>query len=278
MKLKMPLPAGRSYEQVLNHYKVEKAIAEKLKKASREERKLIYATMYDELFRQVPDHPRLTRRENEASTLKANRSKFALIKGFLDKSVIFAEFAPGDCKFAMEVSRRVKRAYGIDISDQRSPKDLAPDNFTLIVYNGYDLEGIPDNSIDVIFSDQFIEHLHPEDAKLHFRLAYRLLKKGGKYVFRTPHSFTGPRDISKYFSDKPEGFHLKEWTYTELWEMLKELDFSRIYSFANLKACAFRIPYVFFHITEKLGAAIPKRYAKPFSRYLFPSIRCVAVK
>jgi hypothetical protein len=62
MELRESLAPDRSYEQVLNHYLVEKAIADKLKEANREERKLIYETMYDELFEKVPDHPRLKRR------------------------------------------------------------------------------------------------------------------------------------------------------------------------------------------------------------------------
>ena len=80
MKLKRPLPSDRSFEQVKNHYIVEKAIAEKLKQANREERKFIYATMYNDLFKQVPDHSRLTRRASEELTFAANKSKFTLIK------------------------------------------------------------------------------------------------------------------------------------------------------------------------------------------------------
>lgn len=61
MELLRPLPPHRTRKQVENHYLVEKAIAERLKAASREERRLIYSTTYDELFARVPDHPRLTR-------------------------------------------------------------------------------------------------------------------------------------------------------------------------------------------------------------------------
>lgn len=64
MKLKHPPPPGRTEEQLRNHYLVEKSIAERLKRANREERKRIYREMYDELFRKVPDHPRLTRRSS----------------------------------------------------------------------------------------------------------------------------------------------------------------------------------------------------------------------
>lgn len=40
----MKLPADRTFEQIKHHYKVEKAIATRLKKATREERKIIYKT------------------------------------------------------------------------------------------------------------------------------------------------------------------------------------------------------------------------------------------
>ena len=57
MKIRKPLPSNRSYDQVLNHYLIEKALATKLKAADRESRKKIYSSMYNELFSKVPDHP-----------------------------------------------------------------------------------------------------------------------------------------------------------------------------------------------------------------------------
>src|SRR5262245_59143349 len=183
MKLRKPLPPDRSFEQVRNHYLVEKAIAERLKKASREERKLIYATMYGDLFNQVPDHPRLTQRNDEQLTRAANKSKLEIVSDFLNKSNVFVEFAPGDCRFAIEVAKYVKNVYAVDISDQRSQTDDMPKNFRLIEYDGYSLKEIEENSVDIIFSYNLIEHLHPEDTELHFELAYHILKHGGKYVF-----------------------------------------------------------------------------------------------
>ena len=97
-----------------------------------------------------------------------------------------------------------------------------PRNFELIVYDGYELP-IPDNTIDVVFSDQLIEHFHPDDTLFHFRLVRRILKPGGVYVFRTPHGFSGPHDISQYFCHSAKGFHLKEWTYVELSRLLHQV-------------------------------------------------------
>jgi hypothetical protein len=129
MKLLKPLPPDRSFKQIKNHYLVERSIAERLKKSNREERALLHATMYDELFSKVPDHPRLTKRQSKKLTSLANKSKFDVVGRFLKKSVLVVEFAPGDCRFAYEVARKVKYIYGVDISDQGNPKDTIPDNF-----------------------------------------------------------------------------------------------------------------------------------------------------
>jgi SAM-dependent methyltransferase len=278
MKLKRPLPNNRSFEQLQNHYLVEKAIAEKLKQADREGRKLIYSTMYDELFSKVPDHPRLTRRSSEEQTALANKIKFELVRKFITKSTLFAEFAPGDCKFAIEVAKQVKHVYGIDISNQLSPNDVLPDNFTMIVYDGYNVKDIEENSLDIIFSDQLIEHIHPEDTKHHFKLAYNLLKKGGKYIFRTPQYHSGPHDISAYFADEPEGFHLKEWTYIEIKQLLRELNYSRLSSFWYAKGIKAAMPYIYFEATEKILNLLPKNRIQTLAKYLIPQITVIAEK
>lgn len=278
MELKLPLPPGRTYEQIKNHYEVEKAIAARLMSASREERKKIYAGMYDELFEKVPDHSRLTRREDEEKTRRVNRSKFMLIRDSVDKSAVFAEFAPGDCRFIMEVAPRVKKAVGIDISDQRNIKDAVPANFTLIVYDGYDLGQIPDGSIDVLFSDQLVEHFHPEDTALHFQTAHRILKKGGKYIFRTPHAFSGPHDISMYFSDTPQGFHLKEWTYSEIRPILHQAGFGKISARMMRKRILFRLPFGYFTLCEGILGRFPHRKVTGLAEKLIHEIIIIAVK
>lgn len=278
MNLKKPLPPNRSYEQILNHYLVEKSIANRLKESSREERKLIYKTMYEELFNKVPDHPRLTRRNSEQLTAKANKDKFSLIHRFLDKSSVFVEFAPGDCRFAFEVANHVKYVYGIDISDQRNPTDNVPENFKLIVYDGYNLNEIESNSIDILFSDQLIEHFHPEDTKLHLELVHRILKVGGKYIFRTPHSLSGPYDVSVFFCDEAECFHLKEWTYTEIKTLLMDLKYSDFRTRWRGKGIDLRLPYNYFAMCEQILGLFPKRYIKKVAKYLIPSLYGVAIK
>ena len=278
MKLLRPLPRNRSFEQVQNHYLVEKAIAQRLKTASREERKQIYASMYDELFARVPDHQRLTRREDEQQTERAKQTRMRLVHNFLKPSTVFVEFAPGDCMFAMQVAKMVRHVYAVDISDQRAPDHPDPQNFDLIIYDGYTLDEIPENSVDVAFSDQFIEHLHPDDTRLHFELIQRILKPGGKYVFLTPHAFGGPHDISKYFSNIPEAFHLKEWTYRELGKLLKTLDFASFYGIWKAKQVRIRMPFLYFQACEALLSRLPPKIRRRLARYFVPSILMVATR
>lgn len=278
MKLKRPLPPNRTLEQIKNHYFVEKALADNLKKANREDRKKIYATMYDELFSKVPDHSRLTKGKDDTVTKRLNKTKYGIIKRFVNTATVFAEFGSGDCRFATKMANHVNTVYAIDISDQRNPEYNFPKNFKLIVYDGYQIEDITDNAIDIIFSDQLIEHLHPEDTKNHFELALRILKPGGKYIFKTPHALLGPRDISQYFSDEPEGFHLKEWLYGEINTLLKETGYSKIYFYWTAKGYRLRLPKLYFFTYEHFFSLFPKRYIRLITKFTVPSLMCIAVK
>ncbi len=112
----------------------------------------------------------------------------------------------------------------VDIAERPDIAADKPKNFNFIVYDGYNLN-LPDNSIDVAFSNQVIEHLHPDDTIDHLRLVYRLLRPGGVYVFCTPEKLSGPFDISRYFSNEPQGFHLREWMFIELSGLIQSVGF-----------------------------------------------------
>lgn len=272
------LPRDRTLEQVWNHFQVEKDLAERLRNSDRAHRKRVYDTMYDELFSQVSDHPRLTRPNDATRTEKTCSEKYRLIGHLLRPEMAIAEIAPGDCVFLQRIAHRVRLAYGVDISDQRPPSAETPPNMHLIVYDGYDTREIPDGTVDLVFSDQLIEHLHPEDTADHFSFVRRLLRPGGRYVFRTPHALTGPHDVSAYFSDVPLGFHLKEWTYGELDELLRDLGWRierRYWAVAGHRAS---LPNLYFRTLEPTLGRLNKRLGRPLSRLLVPTIEVEAVR
>ena len=80
---------------------------------------------------------------------------------------------------------------------------------------------LDDDMIDAVYSIDVVEHLHPEDFKIHLEEIYRVLTKGGVYVFLTCDGDNGPSDCSSWFYPKgfgfqPKGIHLKEYTFVEL--------------------------------------------------------------
>jgi SAM-dependent methyltransferase len=217
---------ARTREQLYNHYVVEKELGDRLRAASPEERPSLYETLYDELFRRVPDHPRLTRRETSGESKKAVAARLRFVQAYLTPESDFLEVAPGDCRFAFELAKQARKVFGADISDQSGGVEK-PANFELIVYDGKSFE-FPDERVDLAFSYQFLEHIHPDEVPDHFLMIHRVLKPGGKYILDTPHRFSGPHDISRYFSDVPEGFHLKEWTHLELSAVARGAGFRKV--------------------------------------------------
>ncbi len=220
------MSSSRTREQLRNHYLVEKELADRLRKASPKERPSLYSTLYEELFARVPDHPRLTRRDTESESLKAVNARLRFVEKFLTPKTDFLEIAPGDCRFSFAVAAKARHVFAADISDQ-SATSSKPENFTLIIYDGSKFD-FPAESVDLAFSYQFLEHIHPDEVPDHFRLVHNALRPGGRYILDTPHRFSGPHDISRYFSDTPDGFHLKEWTHRELAQVARDTGFSRV--------------------------------------------------
>lgn len=169
---------GRTEAQLANHYLVEKSLADKIRSSTREERMALFPILYDELFKKVPDHPRLTRRVSAEESARTVAARLSILKNFLKPDTVFMEIAPGDCQLAAKVAEKVKKVYAADISDQRVPGMQVPDNFEMVVFDGLNLEVEP-GSVDVAFSYQFLEHLHPDDIAPHFELVARALKPGG---------------------------------------------------------------------------------------------------
>jgi SAM-dependent methyltransferase len=199
------------------------------------------------------------------------------LRPFLNRTQTFLEIAPGDCALALAVCQYAREVIAADISDQSAPAARRPDNFRLVVYDGYHLN-LPPASVDLAFSYQFLEHVHPEDVADHFQLMLRLLRPGGVYVLATPHRFSGPHDISAFFSDTPQGFHLREWTYTELRAALLENGFARVcpYRAGRLRTADFWDALE--RGLERVWGMFPRPWQRRLSRRLFQSVTVAAWK
>ena len=271
----MSAETQRSPERLRHHFEVERELAAKMRSSTRAERTELFKTLYNELFERVPDHPRLTRRDTPESSRRKVQSQLRLLRPFLKSDTVFLEFAPGDCRLASAVANEVKSVIGVDISDQRAQDDASPPNLELVVYDGYEL-AVPDATADVLFSYQFLEHLHPDDIDAHFELARRLLKPGGVYVLDTPHRFSGPHDISRLFGTDLVCFHFHEWTYREMRRLLKRHGFASTCAYRFGKPVCGLLGNTINDLAETVINCLPSSLRQQASARLFPSVTIAA--
>jgi SAM-dependent methyltransferase len=267
----------RTREQLREHYIIEKELAAKLRCSDREERRQLYATLYDELFERVPHHPQLTGKGGAASRRRAVEIQRSFLEAFLRPDSVFMEIGCGDCLLSLDVAKNVKRVIGIDVSKKVSDSGAAPDNFELVISDGTSIN-VPPGSVDIAYSNQLLEHLHPDDVPEHIRNVYRALAPGGRYVFSTPHRYAGPHDISKYFEREAKGLHLHEFTIREIISMLEEAGFSGFYSYKRYRRRYMKIPgYPLVWIENVIGP-LPHTVRRMAANIAFRAVRMVAVK
>jgi len=261
----------RSAEQIRNHYLIEKELAAQLRAATKEQRLKLYTTLYDELFRRVPDHPQLLLKLGptaQGDTRRANLNhRLAIIRKHLSPDATYLEIGPGDCSLALEVARRVRKVYAVDVSREITKEIELPDNVELIISDGSSIP-VPNNSIDLAYSDQLMEHLHPDDAIDQLRNVYNALAPGGRYICITPNRLSGPHDVSRYFDDIATGFHLKEYSVTELADMFKDVGFSKLQVLVGARRFHMTAPTLVIKAVESALAGAPRRLGRTLARGL----------
>jgi SAM-dependent methyltransferase len=208
-------------------YLLEKRLAHQILSSSRHNRTEITIEAYDELFSQIPWHPALSR---SAKAEQENlEGKWIFFGHLLGPHSNVLEIGTGNANLTRFLAQETTgRCAGIDISKEvltRKPSD--PPNLELHIMDAVELD-FPTDTFDLAISDQLIEHLHPDDVGHHFARVCHVLKENGVYGFRTPSRLDGPHDVSRYFDDVATGFHLKEWTYGELVDILRQAGFKKM--------------------------------------------------
>lgn len=195
-------------------------------------RKQLYSEFYERLtlfFRR--NDPQKTSFGSFSPTLMPLLAPFIRGKVVLDFGCGYGsatfEFGPhASTVIAAEVSRPMIEAMGATMRQKRLsnvvPVLLADDpERALSRWLG---------AIDVFYSNDVVEHLHPDDMRDHLALAARLLRPGGLYICITPNRITGPHDVSAHFlpyHSKAQGAHISEYSYRELCEAFRAAGFVR---------------------------------------------------
>ena len=257
----------RTLEQLRHHYDVERELADRLRHAPREERKALYAGVYDELFRRVPDHPQLTWRQDASERARTVAVQLELLDRYLSPNSTFLEVGAGDCALSLAAAARVRDVYALDVSAEITAGLDAPGNFELILSDGTSVP-VPPGSVDVAYSNQLMEHLHPDDAREQLANIHRALAPGGVYLCITPTRLLGPADISKHFDDVATGFHLREYTNRELSRLCREAGFRRTQALVWLKWFGVAVPSRAAAAVESVAERLPRRARRPLGRVL----------
>ena len=184
------------------------------------------------------------------------------LERFFNANTVFVEIGPGDCSLSFKISKFVKHVYAVDVSEEITNANKVPKNFKLILSDGVT---VPiEEKVDVVYSNQLIEHLHEDDVKLQLQLQniHNALNVNGKYICITPSRLSGPHDISQYFDENAKGFHLKEYTFEELNTLFKNIGFNSVYGFWGVKDSFVKIPSKIIIITERLISKIPRKFRK----------------
>jgi len=255
----------RTGQQIREHYEVEKEIAARLRRSTADERSSLYTQAYDELFRRVPHHPLLEGKA--AGPDAAAQREIAVLERFTKRTTVYLEVGPGDCSFAIEIAKRVEKVYAVDVSNEITKGLNTPANFELLISDGTSVP-VADDSIDVVYSNQLMEHLHPDDADQQLKNIYRALKPGGLYYCVTPNRLSGPHDISRNFDTEATGLHLKEYSIAELDKMFGFAGFLDRRAYIGYGKFGRFIPTAFYKLFEKPFTLLPDRIRKliTFSR------------
>lgn len=233
--------------QLREHFEVETELRQRLMdEQDTGRRRQLYGEVYAERILRLPHHPLVTQSADPAARSAAAAPQVRLLAPFLRPTDTFVELGAHDGAVAAAVAPLVARSIALDVHDAVALPSRGRYEFR--VCDGFDL-GLPPDSVDVVYSRDVVEHLHPEDFADHASAVRDVLRRGGRYVCVTPNRLTGPHDVSRHFSDTPRGFHLREYSASELTRALRGAGFSAVKIFLS---------YHGRHLTPTLPGAVAR--------------------
>ena len=246
-------------KQLWNIFKVEQNQAKILRsETNREIRKKLYNTVYETYFEKLPYHPQFKIKNDPILTKSRLEFQLNHIKPFITEKTDFTEIGAGDCSLTIEISKYCNSACALEVSGEIVKNISFTENSKCIIFDGFNFP-FEDESIDLAYSNQLIEHLHPEDAIEHVKDISRILNKGGKYICITPNGINGPHDISRFYGNDLVGFHLKEYLPSELKKLFIANGFKRVRAYMIVRRRIFYISIRIIRITEIVLLLFPKK-------------------
>lgn len=117
---------------------------------------------------------------------KEPESPFAFLESRFSPRTVFMDIG-GDGSLAQRAAGYVERVYAIDVSGQLLHNLRAPCNLRTVLCDGVSIP-VPEATVDMAWSGEFMDHLSAEDATAHMESVRRSLVDGGEYHFTTAQS------------------------------------------------------------------------------------------
>lgn len=234
-------------------FEFERQLRQRILDSPREHRAAVTTEAYGELFSEFGDHSALSLSEDDRR--RVGRHSAGMIAPLIGKSCRILEVGCGCGDVLRELASRGHTCVGTEASALMV--EIAGQSSEVTILHG--LAGrleFADGSFDVVFSQQVLEHLHPDDVPIHFEEAFRVLRPGGIMAVETPNKKAGPQDISRGFTRVAEGLHLKEWTLGELSAVFRTTGFTNVRGLLGPAFIARRSPL--FHRIIRVPVVIKK--------------------
>jgi len=218
----------------------------------------------------------LIRKASEQAIRAVVQEQMRLIEPYLKPGIRFLEIDPGDCALSFSAAALVGQVCGVDVSEEITRRLSCASNFHLIISDGCSIP-VDEGSVDFAYSNQLMEHLHPDDAFDQLRDIVKALAPGATYMCVTPNRLSGPHDVSAYFDTVATGFHLREYTVRELAALFQKAGLARVKTLVRLKGHFFGIPLPAYVALERLLEALPAKARRRLAsasplRWLFANI------
>ncbi|MGO9956238.1 MAG: class I SAM-dependent methyltransferase [Solirubrobacteraceae bacterium] len=207
--------------------RAESELAKKLGSAPADERRSLYAPVYDEIYSMWLS------REPDKLDFGASPSEIATLINFTSERDKVLEIGCGTGMLAIGLNEARRDVTAVDVSqvalERARERAGARAGLEFVGVDGVALP-FADASFDFAYSVEVIEHLHADDAVVHFQETARVLRPGASYWFQTP-SPHASRSAAERFAvgcGAVGDVHLKEWTHHELTPVLRRCGFSRV--------------------------------------------------
>jgi 2-polyprenyl-3-methyl-5-hydroxy-6-metoxy-1,4-benzoquinol methylase len=256
----IPSEAEVTEKMILHHWEFEKALTQKLLTSTPQERWEVFEQCYSTLYAELEWINRLSG-QNETRPSWQRYAEWLQEIGSPPQKLYEIGSGKGDLITFLAESGLTSK--GTEITRERGQKHVSDSlpNLSWGNSDGIHLDRFePPGSYDVVLSHQVVEHFHPDDLIDHLQGCHRILVAGGRYIFSTPHRYTGPHDVSIVFKcDCPQGMHLKEYTYHDLLQAVKQAGFRDVY-------CS--TPSIFRKLLAKIGIRDRQQIARFGKFYL----------